>query len=43
MKEERGNKNVYIKIMYMELLLVPYILGSTVAIIEKWLNIGNMM
>jgi hypothetical protein len=31
MKERRENRNVYIKIMYSESLLVPYTLGNTVA------------
>jgi hypothetical protein len=43
MKDERGKRNVYIKIMYREPLLVPYTLGNTVAIIERWLNVGNLM
>jgi hypothetical protein len=40
MKEERGNINVYIKIMYRGSLLVPYTLRKTVAILECWLNVG---
>jgi hypothetical protein len=43
MKDERRKSNVYIKIMYRESLLVPYILGNTIAIIEGWLNIKNLM
>jgi hypothetical protein len=35
--------NVYIKIMYKEPLLVPYILGNTVETLEGWLNIENMI
>jgi hypothetical protein len=30
MKDERGKRNIYIKIMYRKALLVPYILGSTI-------------
>ena len=43
MKDERGERNIYIKIMYKELFLVSYILENTVAIIEGWLNVGNLM
>jgi hypothetical protein len=43
MKEERGKRNVYIKIMYRKPLLVPYTLGNTVATIEDWLKVGNLM
>jgi hypothetical protein len=42
MKDGRGKKIVYIKIMYREPLLVPYILGNIVATIEGWLNIVNL-
>jgi hypothetical protein len=42
MKDERGKKIVYIKIMYREPLLVPYILENIVATIESWLNIVNL-
>jgi uncharacterized membrane protein YsdA (DUF1294 family) len=31
MKAERGKRNIYIKIMYMKALLVPYTLGSIIA------------
>jgi hypothetical protein len=43
MKDEREKRNVYIKIMYREPLLVPYTLENTVAILEDMLNIGNLM
>jgi hypothetical protein len=43
MKEGRGKINVYIKIMYKEPLLVSYILRNTIATIEDWLNVGNLM
>jgi hypothetical protein len=43
MKDERGKRNVYIKIMYREPLLVPYTLGNIVTTLEGWLNIGNLM
>jgi hypothetical protein len=43
MKEERRKINVNIQIMYKEPLLVPYTLGNTVATLEGWLNVGNMM
>jgi hypothetical protein len=43
MKEERGERNVYIKIMYREPLLVSYTLGNTIVILEGWLNVGNLM
>jgi hypothetical protein len=39
MKDERGKRIVYIKIMYV----VPYTLGNSVATIEGWLNIENLM
>jgi hypothetical protein len=42
MKDVRGKRNIYIKLMYREPLLVPYILGNTVATPE-WLNVGNMI
>jgi hypothetical protein len=42
-KDERGKRNVYIKIMYREPLLVPYTLGNTVATFEGLLNIENLM
>jgi hypothetical protein len=41
MKDERGNRIIYIKIMYREPLLVPYTLGNTIATFEGWLNIRN--
>jgi hypothetical protein len=43
MKEERKKRNVYIKIMYKEPLLVLYTLENTVATLECWLNVGNLM
>jgi hypothetical protein len=43
MKDERGKRIVYIKIMYRKPLLVPYILRNTVTILETWLNIGNLI
>jgi hypothetical protein len=43
MKDEREKRNVYIKIMYRESLLIPYTLENTVSILESWLNIGNLM
>jgi hypothetical protein len=43
MKDERGKKIVYIKIMHREPLLVPYTLENTVATLEGWLNIKNLM
>jgi hypothetical protein len=43
MKDEKEKRNVYIKIMYRKLLLVPYTLGNTVTILEGMLNIGNLM
>jgi hypothetical protein len=43
MREERGKINVYIKIMYREPLLVSYTLGNTIAILDGWLNIRNLM
>jgi hypothetical protein len=41
-KDERGKRIIYIKIIHRKLLLVPYILGNTIATIEGWLNIGNL-
>jgi hypothetical protein len=43
MKEGREKINVYIKIMYREPLLVPYTLRNTIATLEGWLNVGNLM
>jgi hypothetical protein len=43
MKDGRKKRNVYIKIMYREPLLIPYTLGNTVAIIDDMLNIRNLM
>ena len=43
MKDERGKRIVYIKIMYKEPLLAPYTLRNTIANLEGWLNIGNLM
>jgi hypothetical protein len=43
MKDERGKRIVYIKIMYREPFLVLYTLGNIVATLEGWLNIGNLM
>jgi hypothetical protein len=43
MKDERGKINVYIKIMYRELLLVLYTLKNTITTLDSWLNIENMM
>jgi hypothetical protein len=40
---ERGKRIVYIKIIYKELLLVPYILRNIVVTLESLLNIGNLM
>jgi hypothetical protein len=41
MREER--EMLYIKIIYREPLLVPYTLGNTIATLEGWLNIRNLM
>jgi hypothetical protein len=43
MKEEKGKRIIYIKIMHREPLLVPYTLGNTVTTLEGWLNIGNLI
>jgi hypothetical protein len=43
MKDERGKRIIYIKIMHRELLLVSYILRNTVTTLEGWLNIRNLM
>jgi hypothetical protein len=43
MKDERGKIIVYIKIMYIEPLLVFYTLRNTIATFEYWLNIENMI
>jgi hypothetical protein len=43
MKDEKRKRNVYIKIMYRKPLLVSYILENTVATLDGWLNIGNLM
>ena len=43
MKNEKEKKNVYIKIMYKEPFLIPYTLRNTIATIEGWLNIENLM
>ena len=43
MREKKKEKNVYIKIMYRKLLLVPYTLGSIVATLDGWLNVWNLM
>jgi hypothetical protein len=42
MKDERGKRNVYIKIMYRKPLLVLYMLKNTITL-DGWLNIENMM
>ena len=42
MKEER-KKNIYIKIIYMEPLLISYTLENTVIIIDDMLNIRNLI
>jgi hypothetical protein len=43
MKDEREKRNVYIKIMYREPLLVTYTLGNTITTLKDWLNIENLM
>jgi hypothetical protein len=43
MKDEKGKRIIYIKIIHREPLLVPYTLENIVATLEGWLNIGNMM
>ena len=43
MRDERGKRIVYIKIIYREQKMVPYTLKNTVAAIEGQLNIGNLM
>jgi hypothetical protein len=40
MRDERGKRIIYIKIIYRE---PPYTLGNTVVTIESWLNVGNLM
>jgi hypothetical protein len=43
MKEERRKKNVYIKIIYKKPLLTLYTSGNTIATLDGWLNIENLM
>jgi hypothetical protein len=43
MKDEKGNIIIYIKIMYRELLLVPYTLENTIATFDGWFNIENLI
>jgi hypothetical protein len=43
MKKKKRNKNVYIKIIYRELLLILYALKNTIAILGEWLNVKNLM
>jgi hypothetical protein len=43
MKDERRKRNVHIKIMYREPLLIPFTLGNILATLDDWLNIRNLM
>jgi hypothetical protein len=43
MKEERGKRIIYIKIMYRKPLLIPYTLENTIVTLEGWLNIGLLL
>jgi hypothetical protein len=43
MKNERGKRNIYIKIMYREPFWVPYTLKNTVTTLKDWLNVGNLI
>ena len=40
MKEDKEKRNVYVKIMYKEPLLVPHTLENTVATLNDWLDVG---
>jgi hypothetical protein len=42
-KNKRGKKNVYIKIIYSELLFISYTLRNTIANFKCWLNVRILM
>jgi hypothetical protein len=43
MKKKERKKNIYIKIIYRELLFILYALKNTIAILGEWLNVKNLM
>ena len=43
MKDKRGKRNVYIKIICRKPILVFYTLKNTVTTLKGWLNIRNLM
>jgi hypothetical protein len=43
MKDNKGKKIIYIKMMHRKPLLALYTLGNTITTLKGWLNIENLI